>query len=210
MDYGCQAHLPGYSPYFLIPTSYQLAFMSPFIKDILLIDFEGTWSDDPFTSQPTQLGAVLLDKETLNEKDFFVSDIWADLSAVDRALLKRSGVFVGRVERAPKPDAVIKKFIEQFGFDVLLASWVEHLDRRLLHAMLRSSGFPTLSYDYHYLDLWPIAYAYLLKQGYAGGIRSEEMFQALGQNPREDVHDALDDCRREAELLRTIMGVQRL
>jgi DNA polymerase III epsilon subunit-like protein len=43
-----------------------------FKKDILIIDFEGL-------KEPVQIGAVLLDKETLVKKDSFSTYIFADL-----------------------------------------------------------------------------------------------------------------------------------
>jgi hypothetical protein len=58
-------------------------------------------------------------------------------------------------------------------------------------------------YDFHILDIWPIAYVHLLKNGYTGGTGSEEMFQAFGATAR-GLHDALEDCRIAAEVLRKI------
>ncbi len=56
-----------------------------FSKDILIFDFESTgFTKDPSTSdvadpgEPTQLGAILLDKTDLSEKASFLSDIKAD------------------------------------------------------------------------------------------------------------------------------------
>ena len=175
-----------------------------FEKDILLIDFEYT-NADPSLAEPTQLAAILLDKETLEEKDSFVSLIKAEFKHPQQEAIEVSGIDQARVASAPLPAEVISAFVAKFGYDVMLASWVEHGDRRMLHKMLREAGLDPMRYDYHFLDLWPVAYVHLLKQGYEGGMHSEDMFAAYGLPVREK-HDALEDCRLEAEVLRKVMG----
>jgi DNA polymerase III epsilon subunit-like protein len=175
-----------------------------FAKDILLIDVETTHLN-PDLADPIQISALLLDKNTLQEKDAFMSYIYSDLANANPASLAVSGINVTGLKDAPKQPIVGKQLVERFGFNIMLASWVEHLDRRMFHKLVKAAGFETINYDYHYLDLWPIAYAHLLKQGYSGDIKSEEMFQALGMPPRQK-HDALQDCRYEAEILRKIMS----
>ena len=86
----------------------------------------------------------------------------------------------------------------------MLASFVANSDVKNFEKILNSASIDFKSYDYHILDIWPIAYTHLLKQGYQGGIRSEEIFQALGTNPR-GLHDALEDCRITAGVLRKIL-----
>lgn len=174
-----------------------------FAKDILLIDFECT-NGNPYLAEPTQLAAILLDKETLEEKDSFESFIYTDLSKGDPVALSVSGITQKDLENAPDQATVANSFINKFGHNVFLASWVEHIDRRMLHKIITSAGLTYMDYDYHYLDLWPIAYFYLLKSGYAGDFHSDEMFKALGMLERGD-HDALSDCRIEAEVLRKII-----
>lgn len=171
-----------------------------FIKDILLIDFE-TMSPDPYRAEPIQLGAVLLDKDSLSEKDIFSSYIWADLRGKTMPV---SNITQEILKDAPSQAEVGQKFFEKFSTDVLLGSWVEHLDRRMLRKIIIVADLDYSQYDYHFLDVWPVAYIYLLKQGYTGSARSEEMFRAFEIKPRGH-HDALEDCRIAADILRKIV-----
>ncbi|MDD5731958.1 MAG: exonuclease domain-containing protein [Patescibacteria group bacterium] len=171
-----------------------------FIKDILLIDFEVDIGDIK-VAEPTQIGAILLDKETLEEKDSFVSYIAADLNGT---IGKKSGITQEILTGAPTQAEVGKMIFEKFGTDILLGSWVAGLDRAMFRKIMTSAGIDIEQYDYHTVDLWPAAYIYLLKKGYDGAINSEAMFQELGMPPR-DKHNALEDCRLAAEVLRKII-----
>ena len=165
-----------------------------FIKDILVIDFEGR-------EEPIQIGAVLLDKETLQEKDSFSSYIYADLNGKAKT---KSGITQENLIGAPNQAEVGKMFFEKFGTDILIGSWVSTSDITNFKKIINSSGINWDKYDYHVFDIWPAAYIYLLKHGYTGGISSEEMFQFFGTEPREN-HNALEDCRIVADILRKIV-----
>jgi DNA polymerase III epsilon subunit-like protein len=175
-----------------------------FPKDILIIDFETT-GIDPYSSEPIQIGAILLDKDTLEEKSHFVSKIAADLTGVEDITIKYSGITQKDLDGAPTQAEVGQKFLDQFGTDVMLSSWVEHLDRRMLKKLMDAAGTSYRKFDYHYLDIWPAAYIHLLKNGYSGSVRSEEMFQAFGFKERGK-HDALEDCRLAADALRKVLS----
>ncbi len=175
------------------------------VKDILLIDFETT-DIDPLKAKPVQLAAVLLDKSDLQEKANFATFIKQDLSDANPQALAINGITEKHLESAPSQDEVIKKFIEKFGSNIMLCSWVQFLDRAMLFKMLADAKLDYRIYDYyHYLDLWPVSYIYLAKQGYAGEINSESMFKAFGLASRKQ-HDALEDCRMAAEILRKILS----
>lgn len=173
-----------------------------FAKDILLIDFESTGLD-PLVHDPTQLGAILLDKHTLQEKGHFSSYIEADLSKASSEALAVSGITSEKLEGAPSSDEVVKRFIEEFGTDVFLASWNSILDRALLDKMLRSINKDIFIYDYHYLDIWPICYMHLARSGQGDKLHGDATFNALGLPDRSN-HDALEDCRYAATALRAI------
>lgn len=167
-----------------------------FAKDILLIDFEGLY-------EPAQIGAVLLDRESLVEKNSFCTYIYADLKG---RIGKKSGITQGMLAGAPTPAEVGKMLFEKFGTDIFIASWVANLDTTHLKKLMDAASISCWDvYDYHVLDIWPAAYIYLLKHGYIGGIGSEEMFQAFGTKPR-GLHDALEDCRIAADVLRRIVA----
>lgn len=176
--------------------------MQGFSKDILLIDFETTGLDLD-KSLPIQLGAVLLDKQTFKEKDSFLSFIKQDLTYMHPEAAKIHGITEAILEGAPSSNEVVEKFLEQFGTDVYLASWNEMLDHIMLKKMLYGVGKDIYTHDYHYLDVWSLAYMYLVKQGRGDIIKSEPTFQHFGL-PARQAHDALEDCRHTAEVLRKV------
>ena len=165
-----------------------------FAKDILLIDFEGF-------DEPIQLGAILLDKDTLAEKSSFISYIHADLKGEDKII---TGITQEMLDPAPTQAQVGRMLFDKFGTDVLIACWVSNLDMAHFKKIMTAADMDIRKYDYHVLDIWPIAYAHLVKKGYTGSMRSEEMFHQFGAAPR-GLHDGLEDCRLEADILRKII-----
>lgn len=163
-----------------------------FPKDILVIDFEGI-------SEPVQIGALLLDKDTLEEKASFTSHIWTDLKGKTK---KKSGISQETLEGAPSQAEVGQIVFDRFGTNVFLASWVANADMKNFEKIIRATGRNFFSvYDYHVIDIWPVAYIHLLKGRYTGGTSSEEIFQEFGAKPR-GFHNALEDCRIAADVLR--------
>ena len=165
-----------------------------FAKDVLIIDFEGL-------KEPVQLGAVLLDKETLEEKNSLNTYIWADLKG---EVKKVSGISQETLKNAPTQAEVGRMFFEKFGTNVLIGMWVAQADSKNLETILTATELDPKIYYYHILDILPAAYIHLLKQGYEGGIRSEEIFKAFGTKER-GLHDALEDARIVADIVRKIV-----
>ncbi len=93
---------------------------------------------------------------------------------------------------------------EKFGTDILIGSWVATLDISHFKKIINAAGIDWEQYDYHVLDIWPAAYIHLLKNGYRGETGSEEIFLAFGAKPR-GFHNALEDCRIAADVLRKIV-----
>ncbi|MBP9827078.1 3'-5' exonuclease [Candidatus Saccharibacteria bacterium] len=183
-----------------------------FSKDILLIDFESTgFIRDPATKDvidpgdPTQLGAVLLDKQSLKEKDSFLSDIKADPARLDPWVLEHTDITAERVLRAPTLQDIAQQFLNHFGSNIYLASWNVSFDRHWLNTLMQSINRRDSLYDYHHIDVWTLAYTYLCQNSRPEIIRSEDTFRAFGQSERS-AHNALDDCRRTAEVLRAIIN----
>lgn len=167
-----------------------------FLKDLLIIDFEGVDGD-----RLTQIGAVLLDKETLEEKDNFLSYIYADLGSEP---CPRSGITQEMINDAPTQAEVGKQIFDKFGTDIILGSWVANVDHYDFKKIMVSASIDEKLYDYHYFDIWPVAYAYLVKKGYKGEMVSDEMFREFGFSQRGN-HNGLEDARIAAEILRKIM-----
>ena len=105
--------------------------MRGFSKDILLIDFETTGLDLK-KSLPIQLGAVLLDKQSLKEKDSFLSYIKQDVSNMPKESFDVHGITQGILNSAPMEEDVIEIFLSKFGTEIYLASWNEMLDHTML------------------------------------------------------------------------------
>lgn len=176
--------------------------MKGFAKDILLIDFESTGLDAAY-AEPTQLGAILLDKTNLEQKDEYLTYISADLSKASPEALEVSGISEQDLKGAPSQQDVMQEFLERFGTDVFVASWNSILDRGLLSKMLDTLGKDIFAYDYHYLDVWPIAYIHLCQRGHGDIVRLEPTLQFFGMKARGK-HNALEDCRITAEVLRKV------
>ena len=164
-----------------------------FHKDILIIDFEGRKS-------PVQIGAVLLDRDTLIEKSCLSSYIYAEL---DGYISPVSGITQEMINDAPSKAVVGQQIYDMFGTDIMLSSWVADLDISHFKSIMIAAGKSFSDYDYHVLDIWCLAYVYALQQGYSGSVRSEELFHFFDVKPR-DLHDALEDCRIAADILRKI------
>ncbi len=182
-----------------------------FKKDILLIDTEFSGFDLK-KHELLQIAAVLLDKKTLKEKKSFCSYIkptrWKHRDAQAMAV---NQITWEMVKDAPSLRQVISAFDELFDHqEVLLASYVGFADKRYLLEVYSKLGLP-FRFDYHYFDVWSACYAYFAAKGL---LKSKKDFAGFGmdygikhfQIPSfGKQHDALNDCRIEAELLRRVM-----
>ncbi len=182
-----------------------------FGKDIALFDFESTGFRknaqemiiDP--GEPTQLGVLVLDRQSLEEKTSYMSDIQANPAKLEPWVLENTDITAERLKQAPTPKAVAEKLLDIVQPEkVFLASWNVYYDRIWLDQLLKASDHTESVYDYHHLDVWTLAYQYLCAHGYTQVIRSEATFQLFGQASRQ-AHNALDDCRRTAEVLRAVV-----
>ena len=183
-----------------------------FKKDILLIDTEFSGFDIK-KHELLQLSGVLLDRKTLKEKEHFNSFIrptpgrWAkrqhDAMAVNRITLDK-------IKEAPTLKEVMRAFDRKFGHNVILAAYVGYNDKRFLLESYRRAGVKW-QFDYHYFDIWGLFYAFgasrnLLnsKKNFAG-FGMEDLMRYFKLEIPTTMHDALTDCRCEAEVLRQIM-----
>ncbi|HVY67931.1 MAG TPA: 3'-5' exonuclease [Patescibacteria group bacterium] len=188
------------------------SFGGNFKKDILLIDTEFNGFDLK-KHELLQLAAVLLDRKTLKEKKFFNSYVRPTKSKWkyrDPAAMAVNKITWETVKDAPPLKAVLADFDRSFGHNVIQAYYVGYSDKRLLMESYQNAGL-AWKFDYHWLDVWSVAYAYLAarnrlesRKDFAGfGI--EYMLKYFGMETPGMLHDALADCRVEAEILRRIM-----
>jgi len=180
-----------------------------FKKDLLLIDLEFTGLDVGH-HEIIQLAAVLLDKKTLKEKNFFNSYIkplhWAKR---DKESMKVNRIGWDLVKNAPGLRKVIRDFNRFFGHNVVLSYYGGPMDMDFMRAAYRKCNI-AWKFDYHFFNLWALFYGLLAlknklknKSRFTGFTLDEIMktFNIKSSNR----HDALEDCRIEAEILRKIM-----
>lgn len=180
-----------------------------FKKDLLLVDLEMTGLDAS-RNEIIQLAAVLLDRKTLAEKENFNSFIrprrWASR---DKESMAVNNISFNQLKNAPDLKRVLRAFGRQFGHQVVLAYYGGPLDVDFLRLAHRSCGLP-FKFDYHFFNLWGLFYAFLAKRNQLTnqkkftGFAMEDLMKKfkIKSNRR---HDALEDCRVEAEILRKIM-----
>lgn len=182
-----------------------------FKKDILLIDLETTGLDVE-KHEIIQIAAVLLDRKTLIEKKFFNSYVkptkW---HARDLESMKVNGL----TWEVLKNGAALREALKSFsGFcnpkKVILSSYVSFADKNfLLHAYKKHKI--KWQFDYHVFDLWGLFYAKLAVKNKLkrtrdfAGFGLESLLKDLKINIPGKHHDALYDCRLEAEVLRRLI-----
>lgn len=181
-----------------------------FKKDLLIIDTEFTGFDLE-RHELIQLAAVLLDRKSLKEKKFFNSYIkpvkWKHR---DPASMRVNKITWEQVKDAPKLKETIERFDREFDHSqVMLASYVGYADKKFLLHSYEKAGVKW-RFDYHYFDIWSVVYAYLAKKNQ---LKSAKDFAGFGlehlikkfrlRSPA--LHDALVDCRVEAEVLRKVL-----
>lgn len=180
-----------------------------FKKDILLIDLETTGLDSS-RQEIIQLAAVLLDKKTLKEKEVFNTFVkpshWGKR---DPESMKVNGIAWDQVKGAPTLKKALADFHQLFGTDVVLAYYGGPVDMDFLRAAYKKVN-RRFEFDYHYFNLWPVFFTYLAKRNKLKNAKkftgfTLEDFMKEFKIKSENRHDALEDCRIEAEILRKIL-----
>jgi len=182
-----------------------------FKKDILLIDLEFT-GIEPGRHEIIQLAAVLLDKKTLKEKKAFDSYIkpkkWKHR---DPESMKVNNISFDQVKDAPSLAEVIADFEKLFDpKKVILSYYGGPLDMDFLRAAYKQVKKPFL-FDYHYFNLWGVFFAYM---AVSGRLKDRKKFAGFSLDDFMEEfkltsmsrHDALEDCRIEAEVLRRVIA----
>lgn len=183
-----------------------------FNKDILLIDTEFT-GFDLNKHEILQIAAVLLDKKNLKEKKHFNSFIkpdpkrWKHRSPAAMAVNR---ITMEQLKKAPSLKTVIRKFDKTFGHNVIQAFYVGYNDKRFLMESYRRAGLKW-KFDYHYFELWGLFYPFLAVKNKLNNIKDfagfgiESLLKIFKIKQPENLHDALTDCRVEAEILRKVI-----
>jgi DNA polymerase III epsilon subunit-like protein len=182
-----------------------------FHKDILLIDLESTGLDVA-KHEIIQIGAILLDKKTLKEKKVFYTFVkptkWKQR---DPEAMAVNNITAEQLKLAPS----LKQVITEFGklFDpkqVILAHYGGPLDMDMMRAAYKKLG-KRWEFDHHFFNLWGLFFSFVALKGKIfdkkkfAGFSLDHFIKYFGMEVPPGRHDALTDCRVEADIFRLVM-----
>ncbi len=182
-----------------------------FKNDLLLIDLEMTGLDIS-KNEIIQIGSILLDKETLEEKQSFMTYIkpkkWENRDPVS---MKINGISKPILEDAPSLKEAITEFVNIYNTPAIITVWGGTLDSIFLQEAFSKVKIP-YPYDYHIFNIWSFAFPILAKKNKLtnkkrfNGFSMDELQKKYKIKISGKRHDALFDCRLEAELLRHLIN----
>lgn len=171
------------------------------IKDLLVFHLETT-GPDPERDHIIQIAAVLLDKDSLLEKNF--QNWFVKVSFLDGTIQKHSqqlGISFDELRQSPKITEVIKEFINAFGYEPLLAT--NSITSLLFLRNAFKKSLQQFKYDKHVLDIWSLSYIYALHIG----IKKIPSLTTLATHFNLPVaRTGLDKARTTAQILRKIIN----
>lgn len=171
-----------------------------FLKKLLVVDLETTGLD-PTSDSIVQIAACVLTRKTLREEAFF-STLVAPASSMDPAAQRVHGLSENDLRDAPPLSWGIDK-LEQLvdPQDVVLCGHNVSFDASFLRAAYDRLGrqYP---YDYHTVDLWSLAFFIFSADGLKPRDYRLDTLAAIYGIRRDRHHDALQDVRVTAALLR--------
>lgn len=181
-----------------------------FNKDLLMLDIEAT-GIDVTKHEIIQLAAVLLDKKTLKEKKSFNMFVkpkhWAKR---EKEAMAVNNISWEQLKNAPGIKTVLQKFNKTFGAEAIPATYGGNLDIVFLPAAYRSAGMK-YPFEYHTYNMWPVCYTFMAKHKQLKnrkrfvGFSLEDLGDYLKVTRLPGRHDALVDCRYQAEVLRKLL-----
>lgn len=176
----------------------------PPLRDILLVDLE-TSGTDPEAHGIVQIGAIVLDQVTYAEHgslSVFVRLAEHDALDAESVRISKIDERVSRSAFATELSSALEQ-LESFSnpADCFLAAWNGAFDLSFLRAAYRRAG-RAWPWDYHFLELWSLAWISLPE---VVNPSLERVSQTLGITT-PITHDALADCRQEAEVLRRLVA----
>jgi len=177
-----------------------------FSKDIVVIDFEVTGFNID-EDEPLQIGLLVLDKDTLEEKASYVSwikpsqEIHSELAGIKWATLNEKDM--EEINGAPSLSQIAVEIVKILPEKYFICAWNATFDFFFWRKLLKGAGKSI--HTANIIDLWTLAYINLLQdKNYTGDYKSESVFQYFGAQPRLK-HDGLEDCRIEAALFKKLL-----
>jgi DNA polymerase III epsilon subunit-like protein len=181
----------------------------PFDRPLLVFDVETTGAN-PRTHQIVEFGGILLDGATLEETRSMRTLVQVTQSAFEQAdprALAIHGLKFDQLVSAPPPVDVVTKFLGTFGTDFYFCGWNICFDTQFLAALFQEAGRyrDFESFRYHKLDLWSLLeFAWVLRL-IPNPPESLSAACDLFGIKRAAIHDAMEDARISAEVLRKIL-----
>lgn len=173
------------------------------IKDLLVLHVETTGTD-PDRDHIIQLSAILLDKDSLLEKNNFNS--YVKVSFLDGTLQKHSdqlGISFDQLRKSSKITEVIKDFVTEFGYEPLLAT--NSVQGYLFLRAAFKKSLTAFKYDRHLVDIWSLGYIYALHIG----IKKMPTLTTLADHFNIQISnsaDGLEKARATAAVLKRIIN----
>lgn len=178
----------------------------PFDRDLLVFDVETT-GINPRVHQIVSIGALLIDRTTLDTVKSMSTLVQLTPEAFAQAsptAMQIHGLTLGQLEAAPTPAEVVTQFLDTFGADFYFCGWNVCFDTQFLRALFDQAGhlpdFDAL--PYHRLDLWGLLQLAWLRGVILAPPDSLSIACGLFGIPRPSVHDAMEDARVTALILR--------
>jgi oligoribonuclease (3'-5' exoribonuclease) len=162
---------------------------------------------NPRVHQIVSIGALLLDRTTLDPVKSMSTLVQLDHEAFARADPKAMQIHrltLSQLETAPTPAEVVTRFLDTFGADFYFCGWNVCFDTQFLRALFDQAGrlqdFDT--FRYHRLDLWSLLELAWLRGLLQAPPDSLSIACGLFGIRRPCVHDAMEDARDSALILR--------
>jgi len=181
----------------------------PFPKNLLVLDLETT-GRDPAVHSTIEMGAVLLDRRSLEEVKSWSSVIKRqENNGTESYAMALHGRSLGEIESGLDAKEAVQEFLKVFGTDYLLTGWNIGFDVQFLRALLRHTGFIDVfdTIDYHRIDVWSIAQFLKSVGWFQKDVSSLScLCRQLGL-ARSETHSALEDARLAATALRGLIAI---
>jgi DNA polymerase-3 subunit alpha (Gram-positive type) len=185
---------------------------SPFPKNLLVLDLETTGAD-PALHSTIDIGAVLLERSTLNELRSWSALIKRqETNETEAYAMALHGHSMEELQNARDPKEAVGEFLNVFGTDYILTGWNIGFDVQFFRALLRRTGYIGAfnEIDYHRLDVWSNA-QFLRSIGWLkSDISSLTCLCKDLELPRSQCHTGLEDARLTATVLRRLVEISQL
>ena len=178
-----------------------------FPKNLLVFDLETT-GIDPLLHSTIEIGAVLLDRHSLEEIKAWSAVVRRqERNRTNPQSMDVHGLSIQQIKNGKDGKAAVDEFLGVFGTDYLLAGWNIGFDVQFLRTLFHRTGYADDfdKIDYHRVDVWSIA-QFLKSIGiFHGDVSSLScLCEQLGLS-RSKAHSGLEDARITASALRQLV-----